>query len=35
MRTNVPFGGYYNRPQRDEDNLLTKVGPGTPCGEYW
>jgi nitrite reductase/ring-hydroxylating ferredoxin subunit len=34
MPTHVPFGGYYNRPQRDEDTLLTRVGPGTPCGEY-
>jgi nitrite reductase/ring-hydroxylating ferredoxin subunit len=34
MRTNVPYSGYYNRPPRDEDTLLTRVGPGTPCGEY-
>ena len=34
MPTHVPYGGYYNRPQRDEDTLLTHVGPGTPCGEY-
>jgi nitrite reductase/ring-hydroxylating ferredoxin subunit len=34
MRTNVPYSGYYNRPPRDEDGLLTRVGPGTPCGEY-
>src|SRR5437764_12334486 len=34
MRSNVPYSGYYHRPQRDEDTLLTKVGPGTPCGEY-
>ncbi len=34
MRTNVPYSGYYNRPPRDEDTLLTHVGPGTPCGEY-
>ena len=34
MPTHVPFGGYYNRPQRDEDTLLTRVGPGAPCGEY-
>jgi nitrite reductase/ring-hydroxylating ferredoxin subunit len=30
----LPYGGYYNRPQRGEDTLLTHVGPGTPCGEY-
>ena len=34
MRTNVPYSGYYSRPPRDEDSLLTAVGPGTPCGEY-
>jgi nitrite reductase/ring-hydroxylating ferredoxin subunit len=30
----IPYGGYYHRPQRDEDTLLTRVGPGTPGGEY-
>ena len=34
MRTNVPYSGYYNRPPRDDDGLLTRVGPGTPCGDY-
>ena len=34
MRNNAPYSGYYNRPPRDEDTLLTRVGPGTPCGEY-
>jgi nitrite reductase/ring-hydroxylating ferredoxin subunit len=29
-----PYTGYYNRPPADDDTLLTKVGPGTPCGEY-
>jgi nitrite reductase/ring-hydroxylating ferredoxin subunit len=29
-----PYSGYYNRPPADDDTLLTKVGPGTPCGEY-
>jgi nitrite reductase/ring-hydroxylating ferredoxin subunit len=34
MRTNGPYSGYYQRAQPDEDGLLTRVGPGTPCGEY-
>jgi nitrite reductase/ring-hydroxylating ferredoxin subunit len=34
MRTNAPYSGYYNRPPHDDDTLLTRVGPGTPCGEY-
>ena len=29
-----PYSGYYNRPPVEDDFLLTKVGPGTPCGEY-
>ena len=29
-----PYSGYYNRPPAEDDFLLTKVGPGTPCGEY-
>ena len=28
------FSGYYNRPLADDDDHLTHVGPGTPCGEY-
>ena len=34
MRSNGPYSGYFQRPARDDDGLLTKVGPGTPCGEY-
>jgi len=29
-----PYSGYYSRPPAEDDFLLTKVGPGTPCGEY-
>ena len=29
-----PFGGYAIRVQPKEDEELTHVGPGTPCGEY-
>jgi nitrite reductase/ring-hydroxylating ferredoxin subunit len=32
--TQRAYGGYYNQPQKDSDTLLTRVGPGTPCGEY-
>ena len=31
---NRPFSGYYLQRPRDDDTLLTSVGPGTPCGEY-
>ena len=31
---NQPFGGYYKNKQREPDDELTRVGPGTPCGEY-
>jgi nitrite reductase/ring-hydroxylating ferredoxin subunit len=34
MRTHAPYSGYNQRPPKDDDGLLTKVGPGTPCGEY-
>ena len=34
MRKYGPYSGYYNRRVHDEDTLLTRVGPGTPCGEY-
>jgi nitrite reductase/ring-hydroxylating ferredoxin subunit len=34
MPKNAPYSGYYNRPAPEEDTLLTRVGPGTPCGEY-
>ena len=30
----MPYSGYYNRPPQGDDPLLTRVGPGTPCGEY-
>lgn len=30
----VPYGGYYHREVPDDDRELTRVGPGTPCGEY-
>src|SRR3954469_8712244 len=30
----LPFSGYYNQPAKNDDTLLTAVGPGTPCGEY-
>src|SRR5262245_60937020 len=29
-----PFGGYSINRQPKEDEELTHVGPGTPCGEY-
>ncbi|MGH8055994.1 MAG: Rieske 2Fe-2S domain-containing protein, partial [Candidatus Entotheonellia bacterium] len=29
-----PYGAYYHRDVPDEDEELTHVGPGTPCGEY-
>ncbi len=29
-----PYSGYYNRPPAAGDDLLAKVGPGTPCGTY-
>ena len=29
-----PFSGYHNRPPAAEESPLTRVGPGTPCGEY-
>ncbi|MEE8303535.1 MAG: aromatic ring-hydroxylating dioxygenase subunit alpha, partial [Candidatus Tectomicrobia bacterium] len=39
MATRAPFlttryGGYYHRDMPKEDDELTHVGPGTPCGEY-
>jgi phenylpropionate dioxygenase-like ring-hydroxylating dioxygenase large terminal subunit len=33
-RREVPYGGYYQREVPGEDAELTRVGPGTPCGEY-
>ena len=29
-----PYAAYYNAEVPDEDEELTHVGPGTPCGEY-
>jgi nitrite reductase/ring-hydroxylating ferredoxin subunit len=29
-----PYGAYYHRDIPHEDEELTHVGPGTPCGEY-
>ncbi|MFN0299787.1 MAG: Rieske 2Fe-2S domain-containing protein [Burkholderiales bacterium] len=29
-----PYTGYYNRSPDAGDDLLSKVGPGTPCGTY-
>jgi nitrite reductase/ring-hydroxylating ferredoxin subunit len=39
MPTRVPFlhtalSAYYHRERPPEDGELTRVGPGTPCGEY-
>jgi nitrite reductase/ring-hydroxylating ferredoxin subunit len=33
-RASGPYRGYDNRPLSADDSLLTRVGPGTPCGEY-
>jgi phenylpropionate dioxygenase-like ring-hydroxylating dioxygenase large terminal subunit len=30
----TPYGAYYQREVPAEDEELTHVGPGTPCGEY-
>ena len=40
MATKAPFltttyGGYYHRDVLQEDEELTHVGPGTPCGEWF
>src|SRR5688572_33213009 len=34
MQKNQPYSGYQNRPPQGDDPLLTRVGPGTPGGEY-
>ena len=39
MATKVPFvstaySAYHHRERPQEDEELTRVGPGTPCGEY-
>ena len=31
----TPYGGYFHRGIPKEDEELTHVGPGTPCGEYF
>ena len=31
---NRPYGGYLHNDIPEEDDELTHVGPGTPCGEY-
>lgn len=31
---NTPYGAYYARETPPPDDELTRVGPGTPCGEY-
>ena len=31
---NEPYGGYYKPRERSIDEELSRVGPGTPCGEY-
>jgi len=33
-RQGVPYGGYFQREVPADDAELTRVGPGTPCGEY-
>jgi phenylpropionate dioxygenase-like ring-hydroxylating dioxygenase large terminal subunit len=33
-RRPVPYGGYFGRETPPDDVELTRVGPGTPCGEY-
>jgi hypothetical protein len=30
----IPFGGYYQTWVGQSDVELTRVGPGTPCGDY-
>lgn len=32
---NKKFGAYYHREVPDEDAELARVGPGSPCGEYF
>lgn len=31
---NLPFSGYHKPKERPVDDELSRVGPGTPCGEY-
>jgi nitrite reductase/ring-hydroxylating ferredoxin subunit len=31
---NVAYSGYYQAEEVEIDDALTRVGPGTPCGEY-
>ena len=32
---NKKFGAYYHREVPDEDAEMARVGPGSPCGEYF
>lgn len=32
---NAPYSAYHHRAMPQEDEELTRVGPGTPCGEYF
>jgi phenylpropionate dioxygenase-like ring-hydroxylating dioxygenase large terminal subunit len=34
LRNSVPEGTAYGRPAQHPNDLLTQVGPGTPCGEF-
>ena len=34
LRNSGPEGTAYGRPQQHPNDLLTQVGPGTPCGEF-
>ena len=31
---NTAYSAYHHRERPTEDEELTRVGPGTPCGEY-
>ena len=31
---NTAYSAYHHRERPAEDEELTRVGPGTPCGEY-
>ena len=32
---NTAYSAYHHRERPQEDQELTQVGPGTPCGEYF
>lgn len=34
MAKRPPYGGFYNPNSREDDTELTRVGPGTPAGNY-